>query len=96
MLTVSISGLPLTREKYCSNASGIPIGRSDFGKLILSPVSLIVFMCDMLPFLVWIVEVSEPAPGSVIAIPPDMGVSPSVKRWRNFSFCSLVPVTSIA
>ena len=40
-------------------------------------------------------EVSEPAPGSVIAIAPHFG-SPSVKRLRKRSFCSGVPAASIA
>jgi len=39
--------------------------------------------------------VSDPACGSVIAIADQVGFSPA-KRARNFSFCSGVPVASIA
>src|ERR1051325_7969473 len=39
---------------------------------------------------------SEPQLGSVIAMAPQMGLSPSWKRARNFSFCSSVPAAATA
>ena len=45
--------------------------------------------------VVWIAALSEPAPGSVIAMAPHLG-SPSVKRERKRFFCSGVPAAATA
>ena len=45
--------------------------------------------------VVWMAELSEPHPGSVMAMAAHLGVSP-LKRARKRSFCSGVPAAATA
>ncbi len=80
-----------TTNPFDSSSASLPLVQK-----IFSPLSTHSLVASSNTALVRIAEVSDPAPGSVIAIAPHAGVSPSAKRDRNLIFCSGVPTASIA